>query len=204
MKDYSQHGEGRIIANYFAGFTGTLISLGENDGKTLSNVLGLIQSGWTAHLVEPSKKSFDKLQALHENNLAVRCYNYAIAGYDGKIDFYESGEHLGSGDHSLLSTTNPGEISRWKGTAEFKKTTVPCKTFDSFLKEAHLKHFYLISIDCEGVDLEILRQIDFGATGTQAVIVETNSVKDDLYIGRMKTFGFKVLHKNYCNLIFVR
>lgn len=202
MNDYSQFGEGKIINELFTD-KGVLISLGENDGKTLSNVLGLIEKGWKAYLVEPSSV-YDKLAEFHKDNELVKCFNYAIGTYDGDATFYESGEHLNKGDSALLSTINPDELRKWERVCTFNKKIVPVRTWESFKKDAKFRKADFINIDCEGVDFDILTQIDFNALKTQMVCVESNSKDNQKYIDHMAKFGFKLYHFNSCNLIFTK
>lgn len=204
INDYSQHREGEVIARYFGESKGTLISLGENDGKTLSNVLGLIEIGWKGYLVEPSQIPFKKLIELHKSNDKVKCFNYAIGNEDGETTFYESGEHLGKGDTSLLSTIKEDELKRWGKTCTFKKITVPVKTWDSFIKDSKVKKAHLISIDCEGVDFDILIQIDFDKLDTKMIIVESNNVDNKKYSDYMNSKGYRLYYANQCNLIFTK
>lgn len=202
--DYSQHGEGKILSQILGDYKGVLISLGENDGKTLSNVLHLIEQGWKGYLVEPSEMPFSKLKELHKDNELVKCFNYGIGTYDGESFFYESGEHLGKGDSSLLSSIDESEIKRWGNTCTFTKKVIKLKTWESFKKDAGFRKADLISIDCEGVDYDILTQIDFNALKTKVVIVESNSVDNQKYINWMSNYGFKLHFSNPCNLIFTK
>lgn len=202
MNDYSQYGEGKVINHYFNNKQGICVSLGENDGKTLSNVLGLIEIGFSAYLVEPSTEAFFKLTELHERNKKVRCFNFAIGSYDGETTFYHSGTHLNSGDTSLLSTIDKNEIDRWKGTCEFTETKAQLKKWETFVKDANIKDIDFISIDCEGVDFEILQQIDFNKHNVKMVCVEYNNVNSELYEQHMAKYGFNLHYKNFCNLIF--
>ncbi len=203
INDYSQYGEGKIIADYFGDFKGALLSLGENDGKTLSNALGLIEQGWNAHLIEPSPEAYKKLRLLHKGNKQVRTYKVAIGESNGTVKFYHSGTHLNTGDTSLLSTIDPEELKRWKGTCEFKEIEVDCLTFETFIERSGIKNVAFISIDCEGLDYFILTQIDFKALGVKMVCVEHNSQETQKYIDYMANLGYTVHFKNYCNLIFV-
>jgi FkbM family methyltransferase len=203
MNDYSQHREGEVINRYFMDQIGTLISLGENDGKTLSNVLGLIESCWFAHLVEPSLIPFLKMDELHANNGKTKCYNFAIGTSNGTMDFFESGEHLGTGDTSLLSSLKESETKKWTKET-FKKISVDVKTWETFIKEARIKQADLISIDCEGMDFDILIQIDFEALKTKMVIVEYNGTDEAKYVNHMTSKGFNLYYKNQCNLIFTK
>lgn len=202
---YSQNSEEQIIKDYFGDNTGSCLSLGENDGQTLSNVLSCIQRDWWATLVEPSKTAFYKLIRVHGSNPKVECFQVAIGETAGMMDFYESGTHLGTGDTSLLSTLKESELKRWEGSPnEFTKTRVEVITMEELLRSSKLKTFDLISIDCEGVDFEILQQMDLNDLECKMLIVETNSVEDQKYIDYCSNFGMKVHHKNAENLIFVR
>jgi len=203
MNDYSQNGEGKIINAYFTS-PGTLISIGENDGKTLSNVLGLIEAGWKAYLIEPCEEPYSKMVALHKENKKVKCYNYAIGNHNGESFIYDSNEHLGSGDTSLLSTLKIEETKRWGNTQTFTEKKVIVKTFLSFLKESRIRKADFISIDCEGLDLDIFKQINLNALKTKLVCIESNNVENEKYIQYAESFGFKLILNNQCNLIFAK
>lgn len=199
---YSQHGEDTFLLKFFKRKPGTLISFGENDGVTLSNVKALIDIGWAAHLVEPSEICFKKLHELHIDNPKVRCYNYAIGSEDGVFPFFESGSHLSPNDYSLLSTLKPEEMSRIKGDHGFEEKTVQVKTWDSFMRDCGVPKFDLLSIDCEGMDFEILSQIDFKKYRPKMVVVESNRIEDNKYKAYMKKFGYRLSNTNPCNLFF--
>jgi FkbM family methyltransferase len=201
---YSQNNEKEILLTYFKDFTGVLLDIGANDGKTFSNSLALINYGWQAVLIEPSQSAFDKLEALHYDNEKVDYYNIAIGTVDGKATFHNMGTHLGKDDTSLLSTLVAGEMDRWKGT-EFKDEEVEVLTYATFMDEAPHEHFDFITIDAEGMDLAILEQIDL--THAQAVCIEHNS--NEVLYGQMvaycSKFGLnKILLNNLENVIVAR
>lgn len=206
MKDYSQSREQIYIVNYFGGKVGTLLDCGANDGVLLSNSRALIELGWSAILVEPAPEAYRKLVLNNANKIfadRVTAVNAAIAQTDGPIDFYDCGSHLGKGDTSLLATTNPAEIARWKKSGEvFTKTTVRGITFNTLMAETGVSHFDFISIDCEGVDYQVLSQIDLTKTGTSLVCVEYNGKEPQKYLDYCAKHGLtKVVHRNFENLI---
>ena len=206
MNIYSQNGEDLIVAKFFNGYTGTLLSLGENDGRTLSNCLSFIEDGWIGCVVEPSPTAFKKLQELHEGNDLIYCRNVAVGAKAGKLPFWDSGEHLGIGDSSLLSTLKESELDRWKGSNNtFHNTEVEVVTFKMLLDSIPIKKFDLISIDIEGVELDILPDMDFKEMETKCVIIEWNSNMNvfNQYVKIFDSFCFKLLHQNGENLIFI-
>lgn len=200
---YSQNNEEQIIIDHFADFVGTLLSFGENDGRTLSNTLALIEKGWGGDLVEASQKAFERLLFEHEGDERVALHNFAIADYDGEIEFSESGELLGSGDVALVSSTKKEEMDRWTSlNMAFNKIIVPCKTFETFLKGSMYKKYDFISIDIEGMELEVLPQMDFNELGTRLICVEWNTKDKDKFDGIILPFGLKLIHQNAENLIY--
>ncbi len=202
MTDHTQHGEGKIIAEYFGSFVGTFLDVGANDGRTFSNTYDLWNRGWTGTLIEPSPTAFAKLAAIHANS-GCNLVNAAITKTEGWISFWDSGPHLNRGDSALLSTTVESETHKWRkaGTA-FTKTTVRGITFDTFLFESPVKRFDFISIDCEGADWDVLVQMDLAELGCRFLCVETNSVDDDKFIRLVAPQGLRLVEKNYCNLMF--
>lgn len=199
--DYSQQGEQKIIIDFFKDFKGSLLDIGANDGATLSNSRALMEHGWNGVLVEPAPEALRKLSELYKDNKKASVIPYGISNKSGVFKFYDSDSHLKNGDTSLLSTFKPEEIDRWKGTQKFEEKEIECITYDELLSLSdHI--FDFITIDAEGLDFDILTQIDL--TNTKMVCVETNSVEDQKYIDYCLKFGMKLHHKNYCNLIFVR
>lgn len=200
---YSQNNEEAVIASYFGDFVGTLLSLGENDGETLSNSRALIKKGWRADLVEPAPGVFEKLFHLYSVNESVRTHNVAIGNEDGKGLLFDSGSLLNQGDRSLVSTLSKVETARW-GSMTFVDVVVDVITIQTLLTRAINKNFDFVSIDCEGFDLDILRQMDLNFMGVKCVCVEFNGKDEDLYFAHVKKFGFTRIHKNAENLIYAR
>lgn len=177
---YSQNQEQKFILEYFekkGQKSGHLLSIGENDGITLSNTLALIEKGWSAVLIEPSPEPFAKLKSLHVANSRVMCINVAIYDKNGEATLFDSGTHLKKGDHGLLSTLKKDEIKRWDGTGtEFNPIMVRTMTYGGML--VHLfpgilpLNFNFINIDAEGFDMIILKQIDL--SNTSLICIEWN------------------------------
>lgn len=210
MKDYSQSGEQKIILEYFQPprfeyLIGNFLEIGANDGTTFSNARALAVIGWKGICIEPSPAAFAKLKELYHDNAHVICKCAAITTQDGPIDLYDSGTHLKKGDVALLSTTVPSEMDRWKKSGEtFTKTTVRGITFETLMKETGVKTFDFISIDAEGMDVQILKQIDLTAVGCKLLCIEFNQseLAEGLIGMHCRKHGMKLVHKNFENLIY--
>jgi FkbM family methyltransferase len=196
---YSQNNEEQLILDYFGPvFKGTCIDLGANDGVTLSNTRACIERGWKGVMVDASTDMSDKLRRFD-----VEVHNVAMGNTDGFLTFYESGEHLGKGDRSLVSTIVASEMDRWTNET-FTPVTVECVTFATLLTRSAHKTFDLISIDIEGMDLDVLRQMDLTALGCKMLIVEFNGKDQPDFDWYCAVHGMKLYAKNAENLIYVR
>ena len=200
---YSQNKEERIILDYFGEEWGTFLSIGENDGKTLSNVRALFESGWDGVCIEPDPKAFQKLKSLYAGIDGVSVHNVAISDKTGKATFYSSGTHLNKKDTGLLSSLKETETKRWK-VEKFEEIEVNTIRWDEFYSSIPQKTFQFISVDTEGYDYEILSQMDLNAMDTRMICVEWNGVEERRKMFDSLLTGWKMIHLNGENLIYVK
>jgi len=210
---YTQNNEELIIGEYFSDHLKDslfLLDIGANDGETFSNSRQLILDGWNAVLVEPSQKALYRLKNLYGGNPRVKIKDLAISQETGKIILHESGSwNSDESDVALLSSVKKSELERWGDRVSFTKIQVNSYTFGDFIREEKLQDikFKFITIDAEGLDWDILEQIDLTQIGCDCLCIEWNSI-DDLYV-KIKDFcekkhGMREHLKNRDNLIFVR
>lgn len=204
---FSQNLEERVILNYFGDFRGTLLDAGANDGVTFSNSRQLLLNGWKGVLVEPSEYGYESLLKLYDYGCGdVMVCHMALGMEDGIMAFHESGAHVPNGaDRALVSTLSSNEKDRWQGV-QFTETEVIVEKWDTFIKHKYCENgFDFITIDCEGMDWQILQQIDLTTVGCKCLCIEWNSNKA---LGeQFKSYctvkhGMKLLHTNAENMIF--
>jgi FkbM family methyltransferase len=211
---YSQNEEEKYIVEYFQNLPPvqrkrSLLDIGANDGKTFSNSLKLIEMGWEAALIEPSDAAFEKLCSLHAGNPNVLCLKFAIGNEVQTGVLHESGPHLpDKSDFSLLSTLKKEEKTRWKNV-DFEEKHVIIIDYETLLTISteffdlrRTISFDFISIDAEGMDFEILQQIDL--TFTKLLCIEHNSdqVLKNKIIDYCKNYGLnKIIYQNAENII---
>lgn len=196
MKDYSQQGEQAIILNYFKEFKGTFLDIGANDGVIFSNSHAIAMEGWGGVCVEPNKGAFERLQKTYTNN-KIQCLNYCIGNENKDVDFFIS-------DDSLISSVKESETEKWVKNCgiKFIKTTSQMITFASLLEKSEYKIFDFITIDVEGLDYDILSQIDL--TNTKMICVEVNEREKTNYLEYCNNFDMKLIFDNNLNLIFTK
>lgn len=198
---YSQNNESEIIARYFDNHIGTFADFGCNDGITLSNTYDLALKGWKGLCLDASPLAIGRCIELYQHNPSVQIIHAALTNYNGEITLNESGEHLGNGDVSLLSTVIDGEKLRWPGQ-KFTTETVPCINFSTLMGLSKFKTFDFISMDIEGCELSVLPQMDLRALGCKLLCVEFNGKEQEKYDAIVIPQGYKLIHKNGENLIY--
>lgn len=207
MKSYSQNAEDLFVANYFGDFKGTLLSIGENNGRDLSNALLLIEQEWFAHVVEPSY-AFNDLQLLHRMNNKVQCYNLAIADAYGIVTLYESGAHVpGGNDRALVSSLSKVETERWSlAGVKFEEVPVQTVPFNTFWEMTDFAKFDFITIDAESYDKMILKQIDLKSVDCKCLCIEHNGDQDlkNFFTEYCSGFGLVPATSNRENIIFIK
>lgn len=200
---YSQNEEQYYVSSYFGMLTGTFADLGCNDGITLSNTYSLVQKGWSGLLVDGSPAVYERLKANLGGNPKLELLNYLVGDHDGYEVLHESGELLGQGDISLVSSTKESEVRRWDSLAiPFKDVVVYMRTFKSLIEFSKFKKFDFISIDLEGCEPEVVPQINFEELGCRMCIIEWNGKAGEFYDTIMLDHGMKCIHVNAENRIY--
>ena len=201
MKNFSQNNEQVAILEYFKDFKGTFLSIGENDGETLSNVRALALEGWRGVMVEPAPVAFMKLKRLYPHTKKkFYLYNCAIGLHDKMEILHDSGCLLQMGDTSLVSTLVEAETDRFKKVLDYHPVKVQAYRWKTFFNRLTLKKFDMISLDAEGMDVEILGQMDI--TGIKLIVVEWNGHEDRKAVFDEKMKGFKIIYTSGENLIY--
>lgn len=197
---YSQNSEEQVILDYFGFLQGTFADIGANDGVTFSNTKMLAERGWKGILLEPSPKAYAKLKEIYKGIDGVYTYPFAIGNHNGTAILNESASLINSHDVALVSTFKEEEMQRFRSITSYTPVEVKVFRWKTFLNRVKYKTFDFISIDAEGLDLDILRQIDL--SNTRMVCVEWNGKQKEEFIAACP--GFRLIHENGENLIFAR
>jgi len=205
MESYSQTKEDLKVNRFFRNQKGTLLSVGENDGTTFSNAKLLIENGWKAYLLEPASV-YSTLAKLYEDNNNVETFNFGIGAKTEKVKFWESANHVkGGSDKALVSSTKYEETERWrKAGVEFEEKEILLKSFHDFYMEEGKPIFDFITIDAEGHDWEILKQIDLREVGCKCLCIEWNGNPklEANYRNYCAKYGLKEFYRNGENILY--
>jgi FkbM family methyltransferase len=207
---YGQNKEDEVIhqlitSKYGNQFKGSFLDLGANDGITLSNSRFFIENGWNGILVEAGKLPYQKLMTtILPNTIAINC---AIGNQNGLLSFYESTNLLNADDIGLVSSLVEDETQRWrKAGVRYVEYKVECFTWDSFRDKFHLKsqNYDIISIDIEGMDYDVLIQMNLEELECKVLCIEFNGNEMQKYVDYASKYGMTLVHQNPENLIFLK
>lgn len=201
---YSQNKEEEAILNYFGVYKGTFLDLGANDGRTLSNTRALAELGWCGVLVEPAPTAFGKLKRLYETEKkgCFYVYNCAIGNHNGSGILHDSGTLLKTGDTSLVSTLVAEEKTRFEKVLTYEDVEVKVFRWKTFLNRLSIKKFDFVSIDCEGLDGDILEQMDL--TDVKCLCIEWNGKPELKERFNKNMVGFNIIYTSGENIIYAR
>lgn len=185
------------ILNYFSGSIGRFLDIGAADGISLSNIRVLYEWGWKGVLIEPSKLWYEKLYNLYKDDKEIITINKAIASYTGKLTFYETENPI-----YTLGSSKTEHCKIWKNYGPFIETEVDCLAWSDFIKE-YKSTYDFISIDCEGMDNEILHLMNLNELGNRMICIEWNYHKQEIQ-NYLLSFGYTIIHRGGENIIGIK
>lgn len=184
----SQWNEDVILYYYFKQKTkGLYIEVGAFDGVQLSNTYFFECIGWKGILVEPQLLQYNKCVQNRPNST---CWNVAISPNKGPIK---------------LNIVQDENYATWsfvgdKDKVDFMVKSVMIETRK--LKEiipADVLQIDFLSIDVEGMELEILNTIDFDRISIDVILIEHYSHEIQQYLSR---FGYQLVYKTWINYFY--
>ena len=164
----SQENEDRWLYEHFfhdAVFSGpgTFLELGALDGIRFSNTY-LFEKAlqWTGVLIEASTINFESLERNRGQGTAVVTLHAAVCEPGKTLELYGSGSMAG-----VAVNNGNQQVSR-----------VTCIQLDNFLLTSGIHKLDLLSLDVEGMELEVLKQMNFQAVQTFVVLIEMRPVDE--------------------------
>ena len=171
-----------------------LIEVGAFDGRRYSNTL-MLENKFQLQtiLIEPEPSNYKKIL---KNRPKSTCLNYAISRKEELVKFICGGAVGGilskmSKDHKKLFSSNFG-----------KEIEILALPLSKVINENSVKEIYLLSIDCEGGDLDVLKSINFEEIFIHIIIVEISHNKSEIK-DLMVTNGFYLKRNLFGNQIWV-
>jgi len=175
LKFYSQLGQDQLLFNDFfrnsLRCNGTIVDIGANDGRMLSNSWFFESIGWQSYCVEPNPAMYSRLIV---NRPLCHCVNVAIGNRSGTVPFVNAG-YLGtlaeSGDvKRALDTIYKGDKRRM----DLNTVKVRMITSKTLVQIFALKEIDILSIDVEGSELGVVSSFPWDEVYVKAITIEAN------------------------------
>ncbi len=203
---YSQSGED-LIVKFLLDTVGiivpTYIDVGAHHPQYINNTTIFYESGSTGVNIEPDPELFKLFKTIRKNDTNI---NIGVAAGEKTLDFYVLST-------PTLNTFSKEEVKKYKSEGYHVERVIKVKTLsiNKIIKKYFNKAPDFMNLDAEGMNLEILKSLDFDIYSPNVICVETISFsltgtgkKDHKLIKYLKTKGYLLYADTYINSIFVK
>ena len=188
MPQRPEHWESKLVWEYFRKRNhGFFVEVGANEPKSDSLTYFLEQQGWNGILIEPNP---NLCRALREQRPRSQVFETAVCA---PADVGEADLHLspGGGGHSAIRP-EPG-VELGGGCIR-----VAMKTLDQVLEEGHANEIDFISLDVEGMEIDVLRGFDLGRWKPGLILIEDFFDNHEKH-RCLKSLGYKLIRRTGYN-----
>ncbi|MFT7621328.1 MAG: FkbM family methyltransferase [Myxococcota bacterium] len=208
-KSYAQYGEDIVIVTmlqHLGVVKPTFIDIGAHHPIIYNNTYLLYTLGARGVLVEPNPHFADMLKARRPEDTTL---NIGI-GFSDKTE--EADYYVIKGD-GALNTFSPEQVARYKAAKDGADAVVEVRKMPLVpVNEVLAKHFDgkapdIFSIDVEGLDLDILKTLDFARFKPAIICVETlvwgtHQLKPEI-AELIESKGYVLRGRTFVNSVFV-
>lgn len=202
-KSYSQFGEDIIIGKTLKMFgieKPFYVDIGANDPVILSNTYLFYTQGGRGVCIEPNPVQAKKIRTKRPHDICVE----AGIGKQGAAETYYMFKN-----HELNTfSKEEAEETQKKGHPLLEKRTLSMVDINNVLKDNAVAKIDLLSLDVEGMDLEILNAFDFSKIKPLLICVETKQFSNDFMLGSpivdfLKQKDYLIIAHTIVNTLFV-
>ena len=189
---YSQFGEDIVLSKLLKQKNGFYVDVGAHHPKRYSNTYLLYKRGWTGINVDPNSHSialFNKARP-RDTNLCV-----GVGAQKDELTYYQFSD-------PAVNSFNAAEAARWmdKSWIQYLGTKqVPVRTLADILSSVEsVPHINLLSVDVEGMDLEVLQSNNWEKCKPDVIAVESDSFdpetpfENEIFKFLVSTHGYKL------------
>jgi FkbM family methyltransferase len=208
-ESYSQAGEDRIISFLFrlGGIENPkYLDVGANHPIYLSNTYYFYKRGCSGVCVEPNPTVFEEFRKKRPRDIAL---NLGVTtGDETMLPLYCFGPEADG--LTTFSKANAEQSEQELGYKIQRVREVPVRSINEIIEEHFETPPDLLSIDVEGLDLEILTSLDFNKHPPRVICAETHSQEEGLFLKKSETSdyltanGYSLYADTFINSIFIR
>ena len=170
-RSWSQEGEDLVLSRILEAETDcprSYVDVGAHHPKRFSNTYFFYRLGWCGIAIEPNPELSQLFAQMRPRDIVVTC---GVASKAGELSFIRFNE-------PALNTFDEGVAARWvgfKGYHIIERKLVRVKPLSDILhgQDKLSKGIGILNVDVEGLDLEVLRGLDWNAYRPRFVLVES-------------------------------
>jgi FkbM family methyltransferase len=187
-RSYSQNGEDTVLLSHLSGLSpdqGFYLDVGANHPTKISNTYALYRAGWGGIVVEPNR-AFRKLyRTFRPRDLFI---NIGIARTAGVLPFH----------HHVWAVLSGFAQQSVAGSRRVEM--LPVLPLDALLPHCRPAQAFVLSIDVEGLNFEVLQSGAQMLEKVNYVVIEYGDEEEQIsaYLGAR---GFKTIHRTQHNII---
>ena len=197
---YAVGGEDRLVASIFP-TPGFYVDVGCNHPRDYSNTFMLYKRGWHGINIDANASLIELHRRVKPRDQSIFA---AIAQHSQTLTYTQfEGE-------TLMASLDP-EFVRARlanGLRISSETVLQTKTLTEVLEQLHApSRFELLNVDVEGLDLEVLRSLDFARFRPKIIIVEIlgfdlENYRADPIFEHLSANGYRLAGYTHMNAIF--
>lgn len=169
VRSWSQEGEDLILKRIFgAEYSGFYVDIGAHHPKRFSNTFLFYQRGWRGINIDAMPESMAKFNKIRPRDINLEI---GIGEKQGKLEYFVFNEPALNGFSRHLSYHRNDADSPYRIESVLKLDVLPLRqVLEDFLPEGQSIDF--MSIDVEGLDLEVLKSNDWQIYRPTFVLIE--------------------------------
>jgi FkbM family methyltransferase len=212
-RDFSEYGEQGHILRFFAENPQApryCVDLGAYDGVISSQSRALLLRGWSGVLVEPDPRTFARLAVLYSDRPDVTCVRCAISDEPGVAHMYFTAgppetEPGVAWQFAQVNTLTDFLAEHYSSSFDYKfeRHPVPVATLTGLLDWVHAPaDIGFLSIDCNGVDLRVVRALDITRCRPWLIAVECDDNTRPGFEATLAPDGYRLYAATRANTLF--
>ncbi len=199
FKSQSQHGEDFAIAELIhKNSENWFVDVGAHDGRSWSNSYLFGKVGFNLLLIEPMEVCANKCRKLWAGNRRVHVEQKAVSEADGVVNFY-----IHDNKEIDLLAIRSSLMQEIIPSNDISKVSVESIPLNKLLDKHRVpRNFAALSVDAEGVDLQVLRSVDLKKYRPSVICVE-DEIDHDRIEAHLRDQGYSEVQRLGPNGIYI-
>jgi FkbM family methyltransferase len=181
----------RLVQDLFNATSNAVIfDVGANIGQTSSAYVSIFPEA-SLHAFEPFAENFEHLKQNTKCITNLRTHHLALSDSEGKLTVRR--DHHPLSQWNSISSTYQDELA---AQGNFTEEVITMVTGTSFCQREHIESIFLLKVDTEGHELEVLMGFEdfFDKGAIKLVLIEVGFGADTVHGGFQKVNEFLVKH----------